>query len=612
MVEQRVFTEVSVAGAPPVSFCVDPSAGDPVAAWFLEQDWIDEPVQRVFVGLVEPGMRVLDLGSHLGTFALPAAAMGAEVLAVDGSPEHVRLLRAAAERNGFTALEVVYAAVAPPGHPETISFVPQSIHGHVQAGHIPVAQAERAKAIEVPAATVDTLLQQHGWDTVDLVKMDIEGAEPWALAGMERLYANGSRPLIVFECNGGMLPLLGSSVPELRDRLAQLGYQLWLIDHMRPGVLVEATADTLQPECVSDCLAAAARPEGLARQWRIEPELGREALLTRLLDSAASEGSGYRAYAAHLMVDGPDWLRSAPETRAALSALAHDLDGHVRNAVAPDHERSWAVETMLSPEPPARGRPADIRVWAEGVSLRQAPGGLEPLHAPSPPSPVELLVTDAWVHVRSGQLVGVVADEPAVGSGFLRLLAGREEPTVGQLELQGPSTTLSPLCAGLELGLSVVENIMVLGEGLGLAESTVAGGIDRIIELAEVDGPPGVTLEQLPALTAAKLVLATTLGLAEPALLFLDAIPGALPGRFSEWLRERISALRGAGSAVVQLVTDDEELLGAPDRIVWIAAGRAQASGHPGSVLEAYDRHRLGLSELPLDRRPSLAMQVPR
>src|SRR5258708_14442232 len=97
--EGLVFTSVSVAGAPAVEFCIDPAAGDVIAPWLLDHGWLDEPVQRAFLGLVEPGARVLDLGSHLGTFSLPAAALGAEVIAVDRSPAHVRLLPPPPARN---------------------------------------------------------------------------------------------------------------------------------------------------------------------------------------------------------------------------------------------------------------------------------------------------------------------------------------------------------------------------------------------------------------------------------------------------------------------------------------------------------------------------------
>lgn len=589
MVDQLVFTEVSVAGTPPVSFCVDPPVGDAAARWLLEHDWIDEPVHRMFVDLVEPGMRVLDLGSRLGTFSLPAAALGAHVLAIDASPHHVELLKAAALHNRFDQLDVALGVIAAPAHPPAVEV----------AGN------------EVPATTVDELLEERGWDGVELVKMDIEGAEPEALAGMERVFSRG-RPPILLQSNGSRLPLFGSSVSELRQLLADLGYELLLIDHLAPGTLMEARPDALQPECVSHLLATVKRPKVLRRKWRFEPRLGREATLARLLDGATSDDREYRAYAASLLADGPHWLRGAPEVGPAALALEHDLDEYVRRAVRPDHEPSWAVEAMLSPEPPTRGRPQDIRLLAEGVSVRRPSSGLEPPLAPPQPPPDELLLTDAWLHVRSGQLVGLLADEPASGPLLLRVLAGHDEPAAGRLELAGHTVLLSPLCAGLELELTVTENIKLLGEFLGIASGTVGRGIDRVAALAGLNGELTVPLADLRAVDAAKLALAAALELASPELLILDAVPAALDEDFSAWLGERVAALRAAGGAVVQLIGGAEVLVGPPDRVMWIAAGRVQASGHADSLLEAHRRHGLGLSDLPLDRRPALAMRVPR
>ena len=75
---------------------------------------------------------------------------------------------------------------------------------------------------------------------------------------------------------------------------------------------------------------------------------------------------------------------------------------------------------------------------------------------------------------------------------------------------------------------------------------------------------------------------------------------------------EVLSHRENCDARIAQVTRDGEDLLGPPDRVVWIAAGRVQANGHPDSVLEAYRRHRLGLSGRPLDRQPSLAMRVPR
>ena len=215
------FVPVAITGTPTVHVCIDRSAGDPVAAWFIDHDWIDEPVQRAFLELVRPGIRVLDLGCHLGTFSLAASALGADVLAVDAAPAHVELLRQAAHRNGFDRLRVVHAAVADehvagPEGPGVVPFVVRSIHGHVHASDQPSEEA-----IDVPVASVDQLLELVGWEDVDVVKMDIEGSEVATLRGMRRLLDHEARPAMVLESNVSMLKLFDSSVVELRSALTE-------------------------------------------------------------------------------------------------------------------------------------------------------------------------------------------------------------------------------------------------------------------------------------------------------------------------------------------------------------------------------------------------------
>lgn len=299
------FRTVGVAGRPPVEFCIDPAASDPVGAWLQTHDTIDEPVMRLFLQLATPGARVLDLGAHLGTFSLPAAAQGAEVLAVDGSPQHVRLLQIAAKRNGFKSLQAVNTAIA--DQSGDVHFIERSIHSTIWR---PVDG--EITTISVPTATVDDLLGRRGWDTVDVIKMDIEGAEAAALRGMRRLLARGQRPAIVFESNSTMLPRQGSSTHALKQAIAALGYELLLIDHLRPGRLVEQDQESVQTECACDYLAVYERPPGFERSWIIEPPLSREQTVKRLLEVAFGPEAQYRDYAVRTMAHGPAWLRDWP------------------------------------------------------------------------------------------------------------------------------------------------------------------------------------------------------------------------------------------------------------------------------------------------------------
>jgi FkbM family methyltransferase len=593
-VSERAFTEVSVAGGPPVLFCVDPAAGDPIAAWFLDHDSIDEPVQRAFSGLVEPGMRVLDLGCHLGTFSLAAAALGASVLAVDAATSHVDLLNAAAAENGFRQLHAVQRAISDSQTP--VAFVERSIHGHV----LLAGDDDRgSRTTEVETATVDALLDERGWDDVDLIKMDIEGMEVAALAGMRRLHARGSRPAIVFECNGSMLPRTGTSVCARRRRLVEVGYELLMIDHLRPGTLVQTDADAIQPECVCDYVAVPAGLRGrLARDWRIEPPFSREQTLSRLIDTAAIEGAGYRAYAAQLLAGGPGWLRSEPDALSALRALALDLDDAVRSALSARPGDTGSIDDMPTAEPRRAGRPADVRVWARAVSVGRRAWELERPLADGEPRPVELLLADASFHIRAGQLIGVICAETECAGALLRVLARLDSPHSGEFVEDARPVLLSRVGDGLEPGLTVHDNVVLFGAYLGCAVAPAREAAPRIAECAGLRNRLGDRVDDLDATEVAALTLTAALELGDPQLLLIDQMPSIAPGPVRDWLTGRLWGLRSAGGCVVQVISQASDLLAPADRVIWIEAGSIAASGHSGSVLNASWLSRLGLRDV--------------
>src|SRR5439155_98839 len=81
----------------------------------------------------------------------------------------------------------------------------------------------------VQCARVDDVLDE---DTiVDVVKMDVEGAELSALAGMERVLALASKKLVMFvECNTLRQRAAGQSPQRLLAGLRALGFDASIID----------------------------------------------------------------------------------------------------------------------------------------------------------------------------------------------------------------------------------------------------------------------------------------------------------------------------------------------------------------------------------------------
>lgn len=584
----------SVAGGPQVTVCADPDAGDAVAAWFLEHghDTIDEPVQRAFVGAVRAGDQVLDLGSHLGLFSLTAAAIGASVLSVDANVEHARWLSLAADRNGFERVHVAHAAIAGSDDVRSVSFVPRSIHGHVLADG-----ATDPASVTVQAATVDALVADLGWDHLDVVKMDIEGSEIAALDGMSKLFDSGCRPVLVLECNASMLGLLGWSVTALRSRLCDLGYELHLIDHLRPGVLVPAGPLDVQPESASDLIATTPSDrDRISTSWRIDAPFSRSRLVSRILDAATSPAAGYRRHSAELLEDGPAWLRDHAVAAPARRALALDLDPDVRTA-GRGPGRSAGVDLSDAPAPPPGDLDDDVLVWAEDVVVRRRvrDPGRRRIEVPA-----ELARHDDHVlrgvsmHLERRDSLAVLCRDRTEGEHLLGLLAGDDLVVSGRFDRRGTVASLLRASEALDRHLDVADNAALLGAFLGANVSSVLARLDELLGECEIGHLADAPLHSLSAAQVTALVLDVAFCSVGSEIVLLGELPSLPDGAVKDRLRARCDELWARGSTLVQVVADPAALLIRPNRAAWVEDGTLRCVGHAPSVFEAAALQQIG------------------
>ena len=83
--------------------------------------------------------------------------------------------------------------------------------------------------VPVECITIDEFLDETV--VVDLIKMDVEGAELHALKGMKRTIARASTHLTMFvECQSRGLRLAGGSAGALIEQLRELGLRVMVID----------------------------------------------------------------------------------------------------------------------------------------------------------------------------------------------------------------------------------------------------------------------------------------------------------------------------------------------------------------------------------------------
>jgi FkbM family methyltransferase len=161
-----------------------------------------------------PGSKVLDLGGYIGGFGLGAAALGYDVTIVEANPQNAALIQQSVDANRLQ-VQLVHAAIgATPGE---VRFVADGPWGHV-------ATAADFNTVPVPQHTLPQLLTAVGWTAPAFIKMDVEGSEANMLIGAREWFAQGHRPVILYEANAVTLQWFQATPKHLNTLIDSLGY----------------------------------------------------------------------------------------------------------------------------------------------------------------------------------------------------------------------------------------------------------------------------------------------------------------------------------------------------------------------------------------------------
>ena len=188
--------------------------------------------------LLAPGMTLVDVGANWGYFSLVGAALvGAtgRVVAVEADPRACRTLRANVARNAFqrvTVLEMAAGDRAGTVQLQEYDRIASESGGYGVTSTTTVVEGGRR--FDVAERTLDEALDEIGIDRIDLLKMDIEGAEARALAGLGRRLAGRRIARILLEVHPDHLRDQGSSADVVVRELGGHGYDIWTVDQS-PG-----------------------------------------------------------------------------------------------------------------------------------------------------------------------------------------------------------------------------------------------------------------------------------------------------------------------------------------------------------------------------------------
>jgi FkbM family methyltransferase len=168
---------------------------------------------------LKPGDVYLDLGANIGTTTMAAAtAVGKSGRVIALEPITHEILARNLHENGIDGVDLIAKAVSSQTGRAKMEVASSGIASRIGQNN------QGVETLDVELTTIDTLVSELGLAAVDLIKMDIEGAEEDAILGAETTIAN-LRPR--WSIASYHMDFKGEPQhPKLKKRLVDKGYEI--------------------------------------------------------------------------------------------------------------------------------------------------------------------------------------------------------------------------------------------------------------------------------------------------------------------------------------------------------------------------------------------------
>ncbi len=140
---------------------------------------------------------ILIVGAHIGSLAIPIAKMCSEVVAIEANPNNFKLLQTNIEMNNTS--NITTHNIAASEREETIQFQLNTVNSggskRVPINNHYMYTYDNPEIIDISAYSLDTYLTNNYFD---LVLIDIEGSEYFAMQGMTNILSKTKTLIVEF------------------------------------------------------------------------------------------------------------------------------------------------------------------------------------------------------------------------------------------------------------------------------------------------------------------------------------------------------------------------------------------------------------------------------
>ncbi len=199
---------------------------DYLGQYFFLNGLAKDPLFRLSWDLAPVGGTAVDVGANAGYWSLGAARkLGAtgRLEAFEASAEVAMALEDNIRVNQLANIRCHRLAVADVVGES--AFLPDPLntaHGSLAWHADPVTAAVR-----VPTTTLDQFARENSLAALDLLKIDVEGAEMLVLKGARDILSSESAPVVLLETGDRLAARFGSSSVDVKTLLSGAGYETY-------------------------------------------------------------------------------------------------------------------------------------------------------------------------------------------------------------------------------------------------------------------------------------------------------------------------------------------------------------------------------------------------
>lgn len=194
---------------------------------------------------------------------------------------------------------------------------------------------------------------------------------------------------------------------------------------------------------------------------------------------------------------------------------------------------------------------------------------------------------DLNLGLRRGEVVGVIGENGAGKSTFLKVLSRILRPTEGRVLVRGRVAPLLALGAGFHADMTGRENIVINAALLGYSARRTREKAGRVVEFAELEQFIDAPVRTYSSGMLARLGFSVAT-MFRPDVLLVDEVLAVGDVRFQEKCLTRIREFRAQGTTIVLVSHSLGVVEENCDRAVWINHGRLEADGEPADILPRY------------------------